>query len=159
MTFTALSAIGGGLLAAANLAWSVHTFRDTQRSEASKTLWDKRQTAYASLLAISARAASTEHTPEEYAKLHEAFYDAYGALEVYGTGELNGCTTRLRDILYICAHPELKDYRDRCGSIGRLHRLHLRLAYESRQSLVRTWNQPPEDFLGDTVATDLCDVQ
>ena len=156
LTCTVISALGAGVMSLATLIWTIHAHHDQQRSEASKTLWEKRQAAYAELLAISARAATPRKT-EEYLDLHQRFYDASGPIEVYGTSELASCTTTLRDTLYSCAHPNEPKPSEVCD-VQRLHTLHVRLGVEARESLVRTWDQHPKEFLDDRFGMEPCGI-
>jgi len=155
LTFTVISAAGAGALSLANLLSTVYAHHDEYRSEASRTLWEKRQHAYAELLTISAR-ASTPRSTSEYAELHQQFYTASGPIEVYGTSELFSCIVTFRDILNACAHP-MDPNRETCD-LSRLHTLHLRLSADARQSLVRTWDQHPEDFLDDRFGQAPCGI-
>lgn len=158
LNLTVMASVGSGLLSLANLVWTGFAHFDEHRSEASKTLWEKRQSAYADLLNISARAASAPRKVEEYVQLHEQFYQVSGRLDVYGTEEMGDCVTTLRDSLYACAYPELPDHRLSCDH-HRFHRLHLRLSVDGRKSLSRTWNQDPSEFLDDRFASELCDIK
>ena len=155
LNFTAISAVGSGLLASVNLGWTAFAHHDSERRDASVAIWERRETAYARLLAISARAASAKRTPDEYVQLHREYYEALGPFEIYGTSELQSCTIEMRDMLYACAHADDPNFNKSCDS-GRLHRLHLRLGTEARYSLARTWNQHPSQFAEDRFAIEGC---
>jgi len=157
LTLTFASALGAGVMSLATLFLAWHAHNDTLRSEATKTLWEKQQSVYADLLDVSAQAAAAPLAADDYRKLHDRFYRVSGPLEVYRTREMGDCVTTLRDLLSACAYPE-QTHRETCDA-SRFHGLHQRLSYDARQSLIRTWDQHPRDFIDDRFATELCRVK
>jgi hypothetical protein len=159
LTFTVASAVGAGILSVATFLWTWHAHYDEQRHELSRALWEKRQDAYADLVEIAARAAAVERSTEEYAELHERFYNAYGRMEIYRTHEMGDCVTTFRDTLYACSTPDKPhEHRHACDP-QLLHSLLFRLSNDARKSLIRSWDQHPKDFVDDRFGHQSCGLK